>query len=259
MYYEIGDAGTPLVLISPLSGDHLAWGLQVPDFTAAGFRCLTFDNRDAGQTGASPEDSYSMRQFADDTAAVMTAAGVTAAHVMGASMGGMIAQELALNHPQRVLSLTLVCTSAWCDPALGSVLAQWKALRPHCTPDEFLRVFSPWLFTYRFFAQPEPLAGLLEMARGNPFPQAAAWYGRQTDAILGHDTRGRLHALAVPAHVIVGEEDVLTPPRLSRDLAAAISGATLTELPACGHGLFWEQTAAFNAAVIGFLRGQATA
>ena len=253
MYYELGDAGTPLVLISPLGADHLNWGLVVPPLTAAGFRCLTFDNRDVGQTGASA-GAVTTRDFADDTAALMREAGVSRAHVVGASFGGMIAQELALNHPDQVETLTLVCTASHQEDQWAALFRSWKTMRASLTPDAFFQAISPWLFSYRFLQEAEPMATILGLVRANPFPQSAAGFARQVDAILSHDTRDRLATIRVPTHVLVGAEDVLTPPRLSRAIAAAIPGATLTEVPAVAHALNSENPQATADAIRGFIR-----
>ena len=252
MYYERGDAGTPLVLISPLGSDHLNWSLVVPDLTAAGIRCLTFDNRDVGQSGASTS-AVTIRDFADDTAALMREAGMPRAHVVGASFGGMIAQELALNYPDQVETLTLVCTATHLEDQSAALFRSWKAMQASLTAAAFFQAISPWLFSYRFLQQNEPMATILGLVRANPYPQSAAGFARQVDALIGHDTRDRLATLRMPAHVIVGTEDVLTPPRLSRAIAAAIPGATLTEVPNVAHALNSENPPAFTRAALGFL------
>src|SRR5215475_11467840 len=113
MYYVEAGAGEPLVLIMGYGADHLAWGFQLPEF-AAKYRVIVFDNRGAEQTD-SPDYPYTTRMMADDTAGLMSALRIERGHVVGVSMGGMIAQELALNHPQRVRSLQLHCTYARSD------------------------------------------------------------------------------------------------------------------------------------------------
>jgi pimeloyl-ACP methyl ester carboxylesterase len=255
MYYEEEGSGPPVVLISGLSQDHLGWAMQVPALAAAGYRCVALDNRDAGQTGQS-RDSYTIRQFAEDTVGLMDGLGIAAAHIVGASMGGMIAQEIAINHPARVLSLTLVCSAPIVDSHTAAVVKTWRAQRPHCEADEFVLAASPWLFTFRFLQQPEALEAFLGMVRGNPFPQTVAGFQRQCDAVAGHNALARLGTIAAPTHVIVGSEDVLTPPQQSRALAERIPGARYTEVPALGHVLFAENPDAFNSALLQFLNAQ---
>jgi 3-oxoadipate enol-lactonase len=255
MYYEFAGEGEPLVLIAGLATDHLGWmETQVPAFAPAGYRCLVFDNRDVGQTDESPTASYTIRQFADDTAGLMEQLDIGPAHVLGASMGGMIAQEFALNYPERVRSLTLSCTFPVCE-AVGTVtLESWKTMRRKGTLEDFGYMFAPWLFTYRFFEAPGALQGFMDMAQANPFPQSVAGFARQCDAVMTQDTLDRLERIAAPTHVIVGDEDILTPPRYSRLLAEKIPGAQLTVIPESGHCLFWEKPMEFDQAVIGFLK-----
>ncbi len=254
MYYEFAGEGEPLVLISGLGGDHLDWMMtQVPAFTAAGYRCLVFDNRDVGQTDESPVASYTIRQFTDDTAVLLDQLDLGQAHILGASMGGMIAQELAINYPERVRSVTLVCTLSAAEPFEVHILESWKTVRRQVTLEEFFEVLGPWLFTRRFYEQPENVQMFRQMIQENPFPQSVAGFLRQCDAVMTQDTLERLERITAPTHVIVGDEDILLPPRHSRTLAEKIPRATLTMIPKAGHGLFWEKPMEFNQAVLDFL------
>lgn len=255
MYYEIEGDGPPVVLIGGLSQDHLGWMFQVPALAAAGYRVITPDNRDAGQT-AEGRSSYSVRDMADDTIGLMDALGLSSAHIVGLSMGGMIAQEMAIDHPSRVASLSLVCTVAAMDPDGAGILRAWRAARPHCDDVDFVQMVSAWLFTYRFYQNAEAVRGFLELVRGNPFPQSAAGFQRQCDAVLTHDTRDRLSRITAPTNVIVGTEDTLTPARHSRWLADRISGAKLTEVPNAAHVLSLETPDAFNRVLLDFLQAQ---
>jgi pimeloyl-ACP methyl ester carboxylesterase len=252
MYYEIEGEGAPVVLLGGLTQDHLGWALQVPALVAAGYRCITPDNRDAGQTAQSPS-TYGVRQMADDTVGLMDALGISSAHIVGLSMGGMIGQEMAINYPTRVSSLTLVCTGAAIDPDTLGIMRAWRAARPHCNDVDFTLMLSSWLLTYRFFQQLEAVKGFLGLVSSNPFPQSVTGFQRQCDAVMWHDTRDRVSRITAPTHVIVGSEDNLTPPRLSRWLTERIPGATLTEVPNAPHVLSLETPDAFNAALLQFL------
>ena len=256
MFYESNGDGRPLLLIPGLSTDHSAWALtQVPAFTAAGYRAVSIDPRDAGQTDDSPAAHYSIRDMADDAAALLQRLALRSVHVVGYSMGGMIAQELALNHADVVRSLTLCSTDAGQDPWLRVWLTSMSVLRPKCDARDFCHLFNPWLFAPQFFAQPGADEFLFGAFCANPFPQSAPAFVRQCNAILTHDTVNRLGSIAVPTHVIVGAQDILTPPHRSTILAERIPGAKLTVLPHLGHVASWENPGLFNDAVLGFVRG----
>ena len=255
MYYEIEGDGPPVVFIGGLTQDHLGWMLQVPAVSAAGYRCITFDNRDAGQTGQSASP-YDIRQMADDTLRLMDAIGVSSAHIVGLSMGGMIGQEMAISHPNRVSSLTLACTAAATEPETAGVLRAWKAARPHCDDVDFVLMVSAWLFTHRFYQHAEAVQGFLQLVRSNPFPQTVAGFIRQCDAVLSHDTRDRVSRITAPTRIIVGTEDILTPARYSQWLADRIAGAELIRVPNAGHVLSLETPDEFNRVLIEFLQAQ---
>ena len=122
-----------------------------------------------------------------------------------------------------------------------------------------LQIILPWVFTHRFFEQQGAVPAFMQMVRDNPFPQTVDGFRRQCEAVLTHDARDRLAAIKSPIHVIVGEEDILTPPRYSQELAQQIPRARLTLLPGSGHGLFWERPTEFNEAVMDFLKEQVSA
>ncbi len=129
----------------------------------------------------------------------------------------------------------------------------WKSIFFALGPFDWARNSWVWVFTYRWFHDPEKMAALREGAESYSYPQTPEMFARQCDATISFDARNRLGAVAVPTHVIAGEEDILTPPRMSREIAAAIPDSRLTVLPEVGHGMFWETPDAFNAALVEFL------
>ena len=255
IYHEVIGDGEPLILISGVSSDHGAWKMsQAPAFAKAGFRVILFDNRDVGQTGESPSEAYGTAEMAQDTLALLDRLGCGPSHVVGASLGGMIAQEIALSRPDAVRTLTVVCSSARPDNYMKQVIEAWQAGSRALTREEFLETRAPWLFTHRFFDMPDAVDRFRQRVLGNPHPQTTAAFVRQCDAILSHDALDRVATIAVPTHVIVGAEDILIPPRHSEAVASRIPGAQFTIVPDAAHGLFWENAAAFNESVVGFLK-----
>lgn len=257
-YQDFGAAdGEPVVLIMGWGGDHTAWAFQMPALAAA-YRVIAPDNRGAGQTDQ-PDAPYSITGMADDVAALLDALGVARAHVCGASMGGMIAQELALRHPGRVRTLQLHCTLARPD-AYGSHLVE-TLLRVRAREDreEWARAMLPWIICRKTVRErPDFVELMLQRALENPYPTSYTGLRRQAEAIGGHDTLERLHAIRVPTLVTVGSDDILVPPAFSREVHALISGAELTVIPDAGHVHFLEQPQAFNEAMLAFLSKHST-
>jgi pimeloyl-ACP methyl ester carboxylesterase len=254
LHYEDTGAGQPLVLIPGLSCDHTVFAqTQVPAFAAAGYRCVSIDNRDVGQSDSSPVDQYSLRDMAADVAAIIRGLGLGPAHVLGWSMGGMIAQELALNHADCVSTLTLYAADAGRNPRLKAWLESMILIRSRTTLTEFMTCVCPWMFNPRFFGIVGAVEGVIAMAAANPYPQPPDAFARQSRAIINHDAVERLVTIRVPTHVIAGEDDIVILPDQSRVLAQGIPGARFTVLRGVGHCAVWEDTASFNQAVIDFL------
>lgn len=245
--------GAPVLMINGLGAVRGSWYLQVPAL-AERYRVYTYDNRDVGETGCGEATSgYGIDQFARDAAGLVDSMEIGPVHVIGASMGGTIAQELALARPDLVRSVQIVCSWPHTDPWLAELILQWKSLFFAMGAFDWARNTWVWVFTYRWFRDPEKMAALRHDAESNPLPQTPEMFGRQCDAIVPFEARDRLAAITAPTHIIAGEEDIFTPPRFSREIASAIPGSTLSILPEVGHGMFWETPEAFNDALLGFL------
>jgi pimeloyl-ACP methyl ester carboxylesterase len=256
-YVEMG-AGEPLLLIMGFGGDHQAWAFQVGAFSER-YRVISFDNRGAGQS-AVPDVPYSTRMMADDAVGLLDALGIERAHVLGVSMGGMIAQEVALNHPRRVRSLQLHCTYAQPDRYMLALMEAWRSVRVKATPEEWLRMVALWLFAPVTFAErPEFIEAVIQTGLANPHPFTLTGFFRQGDAVRGHNALERLATLACPTLVSVAAHDILVPPRFAHALAAAVPKAELRVLDDAGHAYFWERPDAFNAMCLDFLARNAGA
>jgi len=250
-YVEQGE-GDPLLLVMGFGGDHLAWALQLPAF-AARHRVIAFDNRGVGQTDA-PDIPYTTRMMAGDALGLLDALDIERAHVLGVSMGGMIAQELALNHPGRVRTLQLHCTYARPDAYIQALVEAWRRIRMAFDHEQSLRTIALWLFAPATYDErPEFVEMLLQSALANPHPQSITGFLRQGDAVRGHDTLERLDKIRCATLVSVAEEDILVPPRFSRELAARIPGAELRTVPGAGHVYFWERPEIFNEMCLDFI------
>jgi 3-oxoadipate enol-lactonase len=250
-YQDVGD-GEPLLLIMGFGGDTAAWAFQIPDFSGR-HRVIAFDNRGVGQTDA-PDHPYTTRMMADDALGLIEALGVDSAHVIGVSMGGMIAQELTLARPERVRSLHLACTFARPDAYMLALNAAWREMRIGLGRESTLRTLGLWLFSPTTYAErPDFIEALLQNSLANPYPQSLAGFLRQGEAVAAHDAFERLRAIRCPTLVSVAEDDILVPPRFAREIVAQVPGAELRTVPAAGHGYFLERPDVFNALSLDFI------
>lgn len=252
--YDIHGAGEPVLMINGIGADRSGWGMQLPAVSRE-FKAITFDNRDVGETGPGRHTAfYPVRQFADDAVGLLDHLGIASAHIVGASMGGCIAQEFAISHPARTRSATIICSWPQVDPWLAELWEQWEHLFRDLGPVEWSRTTWLWVFTHRAYRDPDFLDNLLKSAEASPRKQTLEMYLRQSHAAKTFDALDRLGSITAPAHVICGAEDIFTPRRYSEAIAAAIPNAKLSVMPEVGHGMFWEATDAFNALVTDFIR-----
>ena len=253
IFHQVAGDGEPLLLIMGWGGDHTAWALQVPALSSE-FRCVAFDNRGAGQSDQ-PDVPYTTRMMAEDTVGLMDALGIDQAHVSGISMGGMVAQEIALSHPDRVRTLQLHATLARPDAYLVAVGRSLLRARAALTREEWFRTLLPWIFTPRTYAERAEFVELfVQRFLENPYPPSLTGYTRQAEACWAHDSEPRLHLIRCPTLITVGAEDVFVPLRFSRVLQEGIPGAELIVIEGGSHGYLWEQFELFNAACLRFLQ-----
>ena len=231
IYYDVhgGTAGrdAPLLLISGTGHDRHFWAGQVPPFSAE-FRTVVFDNRGVGKSSV-PKPGYSLADMADDAARVLDAAGAERAHVMGFSMGGHIAQELTLNHPDRVASLGIHHSWARNSPRLRDFQATRRQLAALDQRIALAEISMLALHSHDYYnAHAEKMAAhrafLLEQS-----PVNAGWIG-QLDACLDGDTYDRLPNIAVPTLVTCSDLDIIAAPHHAREIAGRIPGAILIEM-----------------------------
>jgi len=252
VYYEVHGEGEPLLLIMGLGSDMTSWIFQIQEFSKK-YRVIVFDNRGVGRTDA-PDTPYSTELMADDTAGLLHALDIDRAHILGLSMGGFIAQELALKYPQRVKSLILATTAAvprsWATHVLGTML---RLNQEGVNRQTLTTLRLSWLFTDKFFDNPELVRTVIDTMLANPYPQPVHAYARQFDAATEHDTRDRIGKITAPTLVLVGKEDILLPIQMSEELAAGIPNAELVVLEGGGHGFLVEIAGKFNRAVLDFL------
>jgi pimeloyl-ACP methyl ester carboxylesterase len=251
MYYEEAGSGEPLVLIMGLGGDLQGWAFQAP-VLAQHFRVITLDNRGAGRTSA-PDRPYTIAGMAEDVVGLMDHLGIAKAHILGFSMGGFIAQELALAHPDRVDKLILLATAAGADAYMRSVVTGMvNARRSSMSREQQVRLMATFIYSAAVFDDDARFEASIQNSLNNPYAQQDHAFIRQVQACLSFDTRDRLSALKHDTLVVSGAEDILVPPRNQKKLAGLLPKATLKELPG-GHVGCIEMPLEYNAAFLEFL------
>ncbi|HET6911144.1 MAG TPA: alpha/beta hydrolase [Mycobacteriales bacterium] len=247
-----GEGDNVVVLVNGLADDLDTWMLQVPDLVDHGYKVLTFDNRGVGQSDK-PMGPYSTALMAADTKQLVDALSITNFHLVGVSMGGMIAQEYAIRHGSDLASLTLACTYAAPGRFCGRMFQFWQDLAPVMGLSAVMRDVLLWAFTPKFFAERDEDAEEFESSLRfitQPIPA----YLSQLAAIQGHDTEEALSTIRTQTLVLAGEEDILIPVSLQRELHGRIPEARWATTPG-GHACMWEYPAEFNQSLLSFLDG----
>lgn len=255
LYFEVHGEGPPLVLVMGIGYDATLWTLaQVPALGQM-FQVVIFDNRDVGRSSTA-SGPYTIADMADDVAALMDALDIERAHLLGLSMGGMIAQEFALRHAARLHRLVLSGCGAAPARVAFDPIRTWNWVK---ATDKTGEVFAcqqfTWLFSNAFLRNREAVQQTVSVLTSNPNPVGPEAYNRQAEAYLRYDALDRLADLRSPTLVIVGEQDLLTPPWICREVADRIPGSRFEIIKGAGssHVVPIERPDDFNRLVTTFL------
>lgn len=250
IWTEQAGEGPDVLLIGGLGDTVESWQFQL-DGLADRYRMTAFDNRGAGRTGM-PEGQPTVEAMADDAAAVLRGLDISSAHVAGFSGGSIIAQELALRHPELVRSLVLQSTWPAMDQYLKTLARaiHWQA---ELAPDEraFLEFFFLLVYTPRAHNN-GMVSQIIEDALAFPHQQSTADFLKFLDAFVVHETASRLGRINVPTLVLAGGVDPMTRPELGEDVARRIPGAQFEVMPEESHQPFQEVPDEWNARVDAF-------
>ena len=253
MCYQVMGSGDPLVLIIGLTANIDWWDPELLDELSSRYRLLMFDNRGAGRTSA-PEGEFTIKQFADDTAGLMSTLGIDRAHILGVSMGGMITQELVLNYPETVEKLVLCATNCGGREAVLPTREVLQKLADRSgTPEQIVRRFLSLLFSEQWLRDNEEQYVDGFMGRYLRSPTTNENAVRQFMATVEFSTYDRLPRISVPTLVTCGDSDILIPAENSKILAERIPGARLVEFECAGHGFINQCQPGFVSLVTDFL------
>jgi 3-oxoadipate enol-lactonase len=239
--YERAGSGEPLLLIQGMSATHLAWGEPFLGQLEQSFDCIVFDNRGIGRSAA-VEGRFTTADMAADAVGLLDALEIERAHVFGISMGGMIAQELALAHPDRLLTLGLGAT--YCGGEGGTLMGpeETQLLGEAMQSGDRERVFrAMWEINLSpgFRADDSGFAAFVAMASALPAPRDLVF--RQMRACVQHDTQARLGQIETPTLIVHGTDDRVLGAGNGRQIAASMPGSRLELLDGIGHMFWWEQ------------------
>jgi 3-oxoadipate enol-lactonase len=239
IHYRVYGEGEPLLLIMGLGANADWWYPSFLELLAKQFQVAAFDNRGAGRTTRA-QGPYSIPLMVEDTVGLMDHLGWQSAHVLGASMGGMIAQELTLEHPERVRKLILMVTNCGGQEqvlATPETLGLLSFPREGLSDEEIARAILPLLFPRKWMDENPELVE--ETVRINTIaPISNECFMAQLNAIITWSDHARLSGLPHPTLMITGSEDMLIPPENSKILEEAIPDSCLVEFEEGGHGLF---------------------
>jgi pimeloyl-ACP methyl ester carboxylesterase len=254
MYYEIHGEGYPLVLIMGFTGTANFWSPFLIDGISKHFKTIIFDNRGAGRTDK-PDIDYTIQMMADDTVGLMDALSIDRSHVLGLSMGGMIAQELVLNHPNIVNKLILAGTHCGGSRSIFAPveITNFLAGKTTKTPEEWIEKEMPLLYPEEFIKNnPEYIEKKKKGYLETPLPDKSR--ARNILAAGRFNAGRRLKKISVPTLVLHGKQDRLIPYKNAETLATNIPSARLELFDNLGHDLFSPEPERVNKLIIDFLK-----
>jgi pimeloyl-ACP methyl ester carboxylesterase len=254
LYYEERGSGAPLLLIMGITASGAVWEKHAA-YWEKDFRCIIGDNRGVGLSDK-PAGPYTSEQMADDYAGLLDVLQIQNIHVVGCSMGSIIAQQLALRHPEKVRSLVLMCPWARCDNMAKAIFEHLVDCKVRLTSEEF-SLFIQLLIYSKSSWDNDIIYAELEESRKQAaidlLPQPLQGLEGQAMACITHNVLGELGKIQQPALIIGGKEDIFTPVWMAEEVAGGITNAEIHLYEKSGHAFHWENISDFNPRVRNWL------
>ncbi len=253
LYYEVHGNGEPLILIAGFSANHTVW-TNVLHQLSQYFRVILFDNRGSGQSEHS-DHPYNMALLAEDTFALMDYLQIKKAHILGHSMGGMIAQTMAQQCPSRINKLIILASSSHFPAHKAYLFETQLKLREQKLSEELLTQLTlPLVFGRHFFEMPNQVAEMVKIASQYPYPMSVAGYRAQLSALKNFNSQSYLADIKTPCLVFAGREDILTPHDEGQYLAEQLPNASLISFEHSAHAAHIEEADKFLRETLSFLQ-----
>ncbi len=253
IYYEIHGEGEPLILLAGLGSDSQSWQFVINNISQH-FQTIILDNRGVGRSD-SPAPPYSIKNMAKDTIALMDHLKIDRAHILGHSMGGYIAQEMAIHYPDRILKLILESTAPFSSVRNNKLFDNlYRAWKTGIDMELWMNQFIFWIFTPKTIQNEKFIKSYISYMLDYPYPQSIEGFQGQIQAIAEFNASDCLHKIQSETLIMIGEEDILIRPKEADMLYQGISRASYpTYIEKAAHNIHSETSKSFTNSVLGFL------
>lgn len=258
IYYETHGPpeAQPIVWISGWGNSYWLWFRQIPAFKER-YRCVVFDNRGAGRS-SKPDYPYTMPMFADDTVGLMDALGIDNAHIVGVSMGGYIAQQIAVSYPEKVRSLVLISThfggTSFVPQENRTLAMMFASPTETISQEEALEMRYSVAYSPRFVQENRSLLQQIgEWLEQNPQPVYARLHQASASVGSAFNLEAEVKQVSAPTLILQGTDDLMIPPKNAEMLADSISTSRLVLVEGGPHMIIFEQHEKINSAILSFI------
>lgn len=253
LYHEIHGKGEPLLLLTDIADDIQTWQFIITNLSKH-FQLILVDNRGSGRSDT-PNTEYSIELFADDSIELLDYLKIPKAHILGHGMGGFIAQEIAIRHPERVLKLVLECTAPYSTIRNNQLYQIFEELIENKIDKAlWFKNFYYWIYSHKFVTDNKFFDALIQFNIKYPYAQSNIGFKRQIEALNKFDSRTRLSKITAETLVVIGEDDILIR---AKDAEKLYQGITMASYPVfieqCAHSIHNEDPKTFVHTILSFL------